>query len=81
MLATLLKGIGGLVRDTVELSETLVVGVIDYGKRIDDVISNAPKLLEEGYHEGLFTDGDKPKDPKVDETTIVKRPAPTDPIE
>lgn len=76
MLKDLIKGIGGLVRDTVEAGDAVVTGVIDYGKRLDDVIENIPELLNEGYHEGLFTEGDNAK-PEIDESKIVKRPTNT----
>lgn len=73
MLQTIFKGIGGLARDIVEAGETVVDTVMEVGNQIDEAIASAPRLIEEGYHEGLITDGDNaPKE--VDISKVQTKP-------
>lgn len=65
MLKDLIKFTGGLVGDVVNTGKEIVNDAVEMGGELVEVIQEAPSLFEQGYEEGIFTDGN-PESKEVD---------------
>lgn len=72
MLKDLIKFTGGLVGDLANAGKEIVGDAAEFGTSVVEAVKEAPELFEQGYEEGIFTDGNK--EPGVDVSKVHEKP-------
>ena len=67
MFDTLIKGLGGLTRDLVELGDSTIEVTKKAVVDVADGVASIPDLLAEGYSEGVISNGDNQPEPEQGE--------------